>query len=170
MSLRSEEKDIAYLATCLFAAQAFSTCGKRQYFSIITGRDGRVVGTGYNGSPPGMVHCIDGACPRFQEGSPPGSSYDNCISNHAEQNALLYSDRTARALGTIYVNGPPCFTCAKLIAGSGVDRLTYILDDTYEQWPEIITFLRQNRIDVFGYSKTACLNRFNVIQSGVLGT
>lgn len=119
--MRASE-DIRWLRVCEFAASEFSTCAKRQYFSIVVGRNGRVVGTGYNGAPPGITHCVDGGCPRFEENSASGSSYDNCIAIHAEENALLWSDRTAREGGTVYVNGTPCWGCAKRIAGSGVAR------------------------------------------------
>lgn len=157
------KRDLKYLGLCLVAAGLFSTCGKRQYFAIIVGPDGRTCGTGYNGSPPGMAHCVDGACPRFQEDSPPGSNYDNCIAIHAEQNALIWSDRTARTGGTIYVNGTPCMTCARLIAGSGLSRVVYIEDDTYAGWPQVKDFLIKNGIRCAGYTKIACQDRLNGI-------
>lgn len=131
--------------------------------AIVTGRDGRVCGTGYNGSPPHMAHCIDGACPRWQENSPPGSNYDNCIAIHAEQNALMWSDRTTREGGTIYVNGPPCMTCARLICGSGLKRVVYITDDTYASWPEVEKFIRGNGLDISGITKKACIDRLERI-------
>lgn len=135
------QRDWKWLRLCEFAAKEFSTCGKRQYFSIVLDRDGRVVGTGYNGSPPGIPHCIDGHCPRFQEGSPSGSSYDNCISIHAEENALIWSDRTARVGGTLVINGTPCWGCGKKIAGSGVHRLVYLRDESYADLPRVEAIL-----------------------------
>lgn len=129
------ERDLHWLQVCTFAAPLFSTCGKRQYFAIVLDNQGRVVGTGYNGAPPGIRHCVDGGCPRWQQGSAPGTTYDNCIAIHAEENALLWSDRTLRAGGsTLVVNGPPCYGCAKKIAGSGVRRLVYLEDPSYADW------------------------------------
>lgn len=137
-------KDLQYLALCDAGAQLFATCGKRQYMSIVLDEDGRVTGMGYNGSAPGTPHCKDGACPRWGHDSAPGSSYDNCISIHAEQNALMYSGRRH----TIYVNGQPCMTCAKLISGSGVVRVVGIADPSYAMSDDINDLLRVSGLHV----------------------
>jgi len=49
--------------------------------------------------------------------------YDDCFTIHAEANALLVCDRTAREGGTLYVSSHVCFQCAKLVANSGVRRV-----------------------------------------------
>lgn len=139
-----------FLRVAVAAAKEFSTCAKRQYFAWVLSPDGRVAGTGYNGSPPGIPHCADGHCPRLQEGSASGSAYDNCIAIHAEENALLWSDRTARLGGTIIVNGPPCWGCGKKIAGSGLRRLVYLRDDGYADWPRVEALLEQAGIECVG--------------------
>lgn len=144
-------KDIRWLRVCKFAAVEFSTCAKRQYFSVVLDRNGRVVGTGYNGAPPGIQHCADGGCPRFQQGSAPGTDYDNCIALHAEENALLWSDRSAREGGTIVVNGPPCWACGRRIAGSGLKRLVFLRDPSYEDFDRVLELLVQSGIECFGY-------------------
>lgn len=142
-------KDIKWLKLCVEGAKIFATCGKRQYFAVILDPNGHVLGTGYNGGPKGTKHCIDGGCPRFIEGTPNGASYDNCIAIHAEQNALLHSDYNARIAGsTLYVNGPPCSTCAKLIANSGITRIVHMPDAAYAQWDEIKTSLEALGIEV----------------------
>lgn len=66
---------------------------------------------------------------------------------HAEANALLHSDYSARAK-KIYVNGPPCFSCAKLIANSTVHTVYYMIDSSYEQWINVKNFLIKNYIEV----------------------
>lgn len=142
------DKDHKYLALCEHGAQLFSTCAKRQYFAVVLDQTGRIVGTGYNGAPSGAVHCVDGGCPRLGDASPSGTTYDNCVSNHAEANALMYSDFTARQGGTIVVNGTPCWGCAKLIAGSGLARLVCFYDHTYADWPRIRGELDKWGIDV----------------------
>lgn len=137
-------KDLQYLALCEFGASLFSTCGKRQYMAIVLDGSGRVDGMGYNGSPPGQPHCKDGFCPRLQANSQAGSTYDNCISIHAEQNAIMYSKDRA----VLYVNGMPCSTCAKLIAGSGVKRIVGIRDDAYVASRETIQMLETAGIEI----------------------
>lgn len=147
------QKDLKYLISCERLAPLFSTCGKRQYYSFILSAEGRVVGTGYNGGPAGVPHCNEGGCPRFQENSPPGSDYDNCIAIHAEENALLWSDPALRRGGTLYVNGIPCHGCAKKIANSGVARLVYIEDDSYVKWSESKALLEAAGIECIGYAR-----------------
>lgn len=127
------KKDIKWLSACVAGAPIFSTCTRRQYASFIISSNGRVVGFGYNGSPPGQPHCNEGACPRASSNVPHGSQYHSgegrCIAVHAEANALLFSDATERQGSTLYVNGPPCPDCAKLIASSGVSRVVHLADD-----------------------------------------
>ena len=64
--------------------------------------DDRVISTGYNGTPEGMINCSDGGCWRCfdRESFAPGAGYDVCICVHAEQNACweplgLESEQTA---------------------------------------------------------------------------
>lgn len=135
-------KDIQYMRACVSFAEIFSTCSKRQYAAIVLDKNNYIVGMGYNGGPSGMVHCKDGGCPRQIEQSLNGALYDNCIAVHAEQNALLHCDYSSNPQ-KIYVNGPPCFTCAKLIANSTIKNVYYIHDNNYIQWEKINDFLLQ---------------------------
>ncbi len=143
-------KDYKWLQLCAYAATLWSTCGKRQYYAVVLDPQGRVVGTGYNGSPPGIGHCNEGHCPRLTEGALPGSTYETCIAIHAEANALLHSDRTARLGGTLIVNGPPCWGCGKEIAGSGIKRLVYLRDPLYGDWDRIQGLLEQAGVVCIG--------------------
>lgn len=144
--------EMKWLKSLDFLAQQFSTCAKRQYAAVILAPNKRVSGFGYNGAPPGMAHCTDGACPRMRENLPAGSNYDTCISQHAEAGALLWSDASLRMGGTIIVNGPPCMGCAKLIASSGLKRVVYKKDPEYiyEQLPDILDFLASAGIVAVG--------------------
>lgn len=153
--VRSHE--LKWLRACLQNSQIFSTCAKRQYFAVVLGPNKRVAGIGYNGSPPGMPHCNEGHCPRMQEGSASGSSYDNCISQHAEQGALLWSDPSLRQGGTLIVNGPPCMTCAKLIASSGIKRIVHYEDPSYAAWDDVRGFLEAAGVEVASLSRPAVM-------------
>lgn len=139
-------KDFQMLDFCEQGADIFSTCGKRQYMAILTNDENHVLGIGYNGGPPGAVHCDDGGCPRLQAGSASGSSYDNCIAVHAEQNAFLHSDYNARPT-KLYVNGPPCYTCAKLIVNSTVKSVFYIDDPSYKDFPRVKAFMEEHGVE-----------------------
>jgi dCMP deaminase len=128
-------RDLRWLTACTTLAPVFSTCERRQYVAFLIDPNGRVVGFGYNGSPPGQPHCAEAPCPRLSSTVAHGSAYDGgagrCIAVHAEANALLFSDPTARRGATCYVNGPPCADCAKLLVAGGVTRVVHTADDAY---------------------------------------
>lgn len=149
----STSKDLKWLRSAEYLAAQFSTCAKRQYMAIVLDSKGFVLGMGYNGSPPKMGHCNDGACPRVAENSAPGSPYGNCIAVHAEANALLHTDWTARQGGTIVVNGPPCWDCGKLISNSGLNKVIHFKDDTYAEFSKVQEFLRGTGVAVVGYDR-----------------
>jgi dCMP deaminase len=128
-------RDERWLEACRTLAPLFATCERRQYAAFLIDPHGRVVGFGYNGSPPGHPHCADVPCPRLRSAAAHGSPYDvgvgRCIAVHAEANALLFSDPAARRGATCYVNGPPCADCAKLLVAGGIVRVVHSADDAY---------------------------------------
>jgi deoxycytidylate deaminase len=77
--------------------------------------------------------------------SPSGSSYDNCIAIHAEANAFLHSDYSSQPK-KLYVNGPPCLGCAKLIANSTITDVYYVTDNEYQNWDSIEMFLNTAKV------------------------
>lgn len=141
-------KDVQHMRWCVEGARIFSTCAKAKYFATVLDSSGSVIGTGYNGGPKGVIHCEDGGCPRFLKETPARSNYDDCIAIHAEANALLHSNYAQVQGGTLVVNGPPCFTCAKLIVNSGLRRVVYLCDDSIPQWPRVENFLRDAGIEL----------------------
>jgi dCMP deaminase len=154
----SKSKALKWMMWVHEGSTIFSTCAKRQYMAAILDDHGHILGTGYNGGPRGTTHCADGGCPRMERGSAPGSNYDDCIAIHAEQNALLHSDYAQRAKGAVLiVNGPPCFTCAKLAVNGGIETLVYLTDDSYAQWPEVEAFLDRSGVKLmpFTYDEVA---------------
>lgn len=140
-------KDKQWLELCNEAGKIFSTCSRSQVFSVIVDEDQRIVSTGYNGVPSGMVHCVDGGCPRGQSTVTPGISYDEgpgiCFAAHAEANALSNGDATRFPKATLYVNRFPCFGCARMIAGAGIRRVAYPMDlkVCYQPLSETVSFL-----------------------------
>ncbi len=116
-------KDRQWLAACDALATIFARCKRSNYFAIIVDRRGRIVGSGYNGAPAGMTNCTDGGCPHADE--PPMTYNEPCVAIHCEENSLMYSDYRDREGATLYVNGIPCFSCAKKLAGSGIARVVY---------------------------------------------
>lgn len=116
----------------LYAGRA--ECSRDQVGAVIVAHK-KQIAAGFNGAPSGWQHCTDGGCPRGQlsrEQCPTGSSYDNCVSLHAEQNAVLAAGRDARG-AAIYVTREPCATCAKVLIGAGI-RDVYFPGDSGLRW------------------------------------
>ncbi|MBI3122461.1 MAG: dCMP deaminase family protein, partial [candidate division NC10 bacterium] len=98
--------------------------------------DGRIVSTGYNGTPENMPNCDEGGCVRCAErvrsasGKPKfksGTAYDICICVHAEQNALLAAARFGIPVagGMIYSTLQPCFGCLKEMAQARIHGIRF---------------------------------------------
>lgn len=110
-----------------------SRCVRRQIGAVIVTSSNRPISTGYNGPPahyqPSREGLCSDWCPRAQNVIQPGADYDDCVSVHAEANALLFADRRDYEDGTIYVTSVPCWDCGKLIANSGLSRVVTTTDD-----------------------------------------
>lgn len=141
-------KEKKWLKSTYELANIFSTCSRKKYCAIIISKTGRVAGFGYNGGPSGSKHCDDGGCPRASLNVEHGSNYDNCIAIHAEANALLWSDQFLRESGTLIVNGPPCYGCAKMIVNSGIKKVIFPYDKEYKNIDEIISFLYNSGLQI----------------------
>ena len=95
-------------------------------------REGRIVATGYNGTPRGFLRCNaeEQGCHRcaHRDQYPSGSAYDVCICVHAEQNAVLQAARLGYSLdgGHCYTTLRPCFGCLKELRQAGVERIVYL--------------------------------------------
>lgn len=148
---KPSRKDAQWLEFCESSAKIFSTCIKAQVFAVIVDSEQRIVGTGYNGVPSGLEHCVDGGCPRGKSNVPSGSDYDSgpglCYAAHAEANALAHGDGTRYSRSTLYVNKYPCLGCARLIASSGIKR---IVTDTSKEIQNSSEFLAMCKIEVVG--------------------
>jgi deoxycytidylate deaminase len=124
-----------------------SNCSRRKIGAVIV-RDRRIRSTGYNGPPSGYGHCDEGACPRAVEpASRMSFGYDNCVAIHAEANALLFTHPDERDGATLYTTSAPCFSCAKLIANSGIAEVV-CGGDSYDGWEETRRFLMDCKVRV----------------------
>ncbi|MDR2514139.1 MAG: cytidine/deoxycytidylate deaminase family protein [Christensenellaceae bacterium] len=91
-------------------------------------RDKRILTTGYNGAPQGILPCAErGECLRVKLGIPSGTRAELCYAVHAEQNALVQAARMGVPVfgATLYVSYSPCVICAKLIINAGISRVVY---------------------------------------------
>ena len=138
-----KSSELKWLKSCTLLGEIFSTCSRRKYFAVILAENGRISGVGYNGALPNLKHCVDGGCPRAFTDVEHGSNYDNCVAVHAEANALLWSDRNMRQNGTLIINGPPCYSCAKLIATSGIKKVLCLKDEKYKNFEQVEELFQQ---------------------------
>jgi dCMP deaminase len=60
-----------------------SNCMKRRVGCVLV-RAGRVISTGYNGTPRGVRNCNEGGCGRCNIGEGSGQSLSSCLCMHAE--------------------------------------------------------------------------------------
>lgn len=111
-----------------------ANCSRRKVAAVIVSEN-RIISTGYNGTPRGITNCFDGGCPRCSGNAPSGSSLEECICVHAEQNAICqaayYGIRLAGS--TIYVTLTPCLTCAKMIINAGIREVVYAGNYSFDE-------------------------------------
>jgi dCMP deaminase len=109
-----QRQDYALIQTAQIWAD-LSRCARSKVGAVIA-RNGRIIATGYNGTPPGY----DNKC-------------EDCDGNtrpevlHAEENAIVFCAR--HGLSTegcdLYTSLSPCPGCAKMIAAAGIKRVFY---------------------------------------------
>ncbi|MFW6197841.1 MAG: deoxycytidylate deaminase, partial [Myxococcota bacterium] len=82
-------------------------------------RDKTILSTGYNGSIRGLAHCDDDDH-MMEEG--------HCVRTiHAEANAIIQAAKNGTRIeaASIYVTASPCWSCFKMIANSGIERIVF---------------------------------------------
>ncbi|WP_144934034.1 dCMP deaminase family protein [Paenibacillus sp. 32O-W] len=118
--------DIAYMASTR------SQCPRRHVGAVLV-QGKKLLGTAYNGAPMGVPDCSEAGCMLVEEyemtnvdGEERMVKKQRCIRTiHAEQNLLLFTDRTDREGSTVYVTDQPCWTCSNMLANSGIKEIVY---------------------------------------------
>ncbi len=103
-----------------------SNCMKRKVAAVLV-KDKRIISTGYNGTPRGVVNCSDGGCPRCNNVDVSGKSLDECLCSHAEENAIVQSAYHGVTIkdSVLYTTFSPCLTCTKMIINAGIREVVY---------------------------------------------
>ncbi len=117
MGTRISREDLAMSLAELVAQRG--TC-QRSKVGCVIALEGRIVTTGYVGSPPGLPHCLDVGCLVGPSGG--------CIRTvHAEAGAIAFAARKGIAIegAILYTTLSPCEACAKLILGAGIQKVVY---------------------------------------------
>ncbi len=103
-----------------------SNCIKRKVAAIIV-KDKRIISTGYNGTPRGVVNCNEGGCPRCNGLAVSGQNLDACLCSHGEENAIVQAAYHGIAIkdATLYSTFSPCLQCTKMIINAGIREVVY---------------------------------------------
>ena len=103
-----------------------SNCLRRQVAAVIV-KDGRIISTGYNGTPRGIKNCHEGGCPRCASDAPSGKNLGECLCCHGEENAIVQAAYHGIAVkdSTLYTTFSPCLLCAKMIINAGIKEVVY---------------------------------------------
>ena len=121
------DRDDYYMGIA-YAVRERANCVGFKVGAILVNTD-RVISTGYNGTPSGILNCDDGGCERCANPDKfkSGTGYDVCICVHAEQNALLTAARLQlpAAGSVLYTTLQPCFGCLKELVQCQVAGVKY---------------------------------------------
>ena len=112
-----------------------SSCNHVRAGSVIV-IDNRIIGTGYNGAPPGIKqNCLDAGCRKEKHGLEYGKTFDTgrCIAVHAEMNALANLSREIHQGATLYTTIFPCPPCAKHLLAYKIKKVVYMNDYDKEE-------------------------------------
>lgn len=166
-------KASTYLQIAYLISQESKCCSWK--VGAVIEKGGRIISTGYNGSPSGGVNCCDhseekgwlkttqrpngltfksftGLNAQFREEH---SAWAASNEIHAELNSIIYAAKNGISINgaTMYVTLSPCPDCAKAIAQSGIKKLVYA--ETYDRnkpgWDKI---LQDSGIEVTKYEKS----------------
>lgn len=115
-----------------FMVSTRSQCPRRQVGAVLV-QGKKLLGTAYNGAPMGVPDCSEAGCMIAEEyelvqvgEAEQVVKKQRCVRTiHAEQNLLLFTDRADREGSTVYVTDEPCWTCANMLANSGITEVVY---------------------------------------------
>ena len=123
-----------------------SKCVSKQVGAVIV-KDGRILSTGYNGTPAGYINCSEHWKDEYTKDH---HEWSKTYEIHAEMNAIIWAARKGISIegATIYVTLEPCSECSKNLIASGIKRIVY--EKAYEHTnSEIISkFLEDNGVKI----------------------
>lgn len=123
-----------------------SKCVSKQVGAVIV-KDGRILSTGYNGTPAGYKNCCDHWDGEYTKDH---HEWSKTYEIHAEMNALIWAARKGISVedATIYVTLEPCAECSKNLIASGIKRIVF--DKGYEHTDSgvISKFISDNGVTI----------------------
>ena len=104
-----------------------STCLRRKVGAVLV-KEKRILATGYNGAPTGIIHCKEVGCLREKLKVKPGERHELCRGLHAEQNVIIqaaYYGAITKGT-TLYTTHMPCIICSKMLINAGVEKIFFL--------------------------------------------
>ena len=121
-----------YFLKIALAVAARSTCLRRKFGAVVV-KGNTIVGTGYNGTAKSVVNCYKVGCIKDEMQLPQNRFYDYCPAVHAEENAIINSNRADRIGATLYIasidtegnhiKAIPCRRCKRKIINSEIEEV-----------------------------------------------
>jgi dCMP deaminase len=117
---------------------SFSRAKRLQVGAVIVSTRGRILGTGFNGTP----NSVDNVCETVNN-----KTYDYVI--HAELNSILNASSSDLRGSTMYLTDSPCIKCASAILQVGISKIIFL--NKY-RITDGIDFLIKHGVEVYQYS------------------
>lgn len=135
------DQNFINIATELASA---SKCVSKQVGAVIV-RDGRILSTGYNGTPAGFINCCDHWDGEY---TLEHHEWSKTYEIHAEMNAIIWAARNGISIdgATIYVTLEPCSECSKNLIASGIKRIVYAKEYEHTNSESISKFIKDNGV------------------------
>ena len=127
-SLRTQRPDWdEYFMRIATVVALRANCVKRRTAAVVV-KDRRIISTGYNGTPRGVMNCYEGGCPRCYSLAESGTALGECRCSHAEENSIVQAAYHGVSLkdATMYTIFSPCLLCSKMIINSGIKEVIYL--------------------------------------------
>ncbi|SFV68702.1 dCMP deaminase [hydrothermal vent metagenome] len=123
-----------------------SKCVSKQVGAVIV-KDGRILSTGYNGTPAGYTNCCDHWKGEY---TPEHHEWSKTYEIHAEMNAIIWAARKGISIegATIYVTLEPCSECSKNLIASGIKRIVYLREYEHTHSEVVSKFLQDNGVSI----------------------
>jgi dCMP deaminase len=127
-----------------FEIASASKCVSKQVGAVIV-KDGRILSSGYNGTPAGFINCCDHWNDEYTSGH---HEWSKTYEIHAEMNAIIWAARKGISIegATIYVTLEPCSECSKNLIASGIKRIVYAKPYEHTQSDVISKFIEDNGV------------------------
>ena len=121
-----------------------SKCVSKQVGAVIV-KDGRILSTGYNGTPAGYKNCRDYWDDEYTKEH---HDWSKTYEIHAEMNAIIWAARKGISIegATIYVTLEPCSECSKNLIASGIVRIVYLNAYEHTNSDIVSSFLKANNV------------------------